>query len=125
MTTLQTDGAADPLPFVALSDFKAALSIADNDTSQDGVLTNMLLAASSAVQSYIGRQITVADWTHRIRIRHGDRRLSLSLGVHPVLSVAGVFLDGQSLQAPAEGWDFDPLCGILYPPIGPWWWPCR
>jgi len=125
MTTLQTSGAADPLPFVALSDFKAALSIADNDTSQDGVLTNMLLAASSAVQSYIGRQITVADWSDRIRIAHGDRQLSLILAVHPVLSVADVFLDGQALPVPAGGWDFDPLCGILYPSHGPWWWPGR
>lgn len=125
MTTLQTDGAADPLPFVALSDFKAALSIADSDTSQDSVLTNMLLAASSAVQRYIGRQITVADWSDRIRIRNGDRLLSLSLGVHPVLSVAEVLLDGQVLPVPAEGWDFDPLCGILYPPNGHWWWPGR
>lgn len=125
MTTLQTSGAADPLPFVALPDFKAALSIAEADTSQDTVLLPMLLAASAAVQSYIGRQITIADWSDRIRIAPGDRRLSLLLGVQPLLSITSVLRDGQALSEPADGWDFDPLCGILYPSDGPWWWPGR
>ncbi|MFT8951722.1 MAG: head-tail connector protein [Gluconobacter sp.] len=127
MTTLQTDGAADPLPFVALSDFKAALSIADSDASQDTTLTDLLLAASAAVESYIGRPILAADYTDHIRIKPGDRLASFALDVRPALSVSSVLRHGQLLIDPPDGWDFSPSTGVLYPPDGDgsWWGPGR
>lgn len=118
MTTLQANGAADPLPFVALPDFKAALSIADSDTSQDKALTDMLLSASAAVESYIGRQITAADYTDLIRIRPGDQMASFVLDVRPVLSITSVVRHGQPLVTPPDGWDFSSSSGILYPENG-------
>ncbi|MBS1080842.1 hypothetical protein [Gluconobacter kondonii] len=120
---VQTTGSQAVLPLVTLQSLMDALSITDGNATSD--LTDILLQASQAVTSYIGRPLLIADREERIRIRPGDVQLSLRMAVWPVTGVTAVLKDGNPLPIPADGWDYDVTCGILYPSEAQLWGPGR
>lgn len=115
----QTDGTQADLPLVSLQSLMDSLSITDGNAG--GALADILLRASQAVTSYIGRPLLIADREETIRIRPGDIQLSLKMAVWPVTGITAVLRDGRPLPAPTDGWDYDVTCGILYPSDGPFW----
>jgi len=119
----QIDTTQADLPLVSVQSLMDALSISDGNSGS--VLTDILLRASQAVTSYIGRPLLIADREERIRIRHGDVQLSLRMSVWPVTSVTGVLRDGIALPIPSDGWDYDVTCGILFPSEAALWGPGR
>ncbi|GEM16037.1 hypothetical protein [Gluconobacter oxydans] len=115
----QTDGTQADLPLVSTQSLMDALSITDGNAS--GPLTDILLRASQAVASYIGRPLLIADREEKIRIRPGDIQLSLKMAVWPVTGITAVLRDGNPLPVPQDGWDYDVTCGLLYPSEGQFW----
>ncbi|MBF0889625.1 hypothetical protein [Gluconobacter cadivus] len=115
----QTDGTQADLPLVSLQSLMDSLSITDGNAG--GALADILLRASQAVTSYIGRPLLIADREETIRIRPGDIQLSLKMAVWPVTGITAVLRDGRPLPAPTDGWDYDVTCGILYPSDGQFW----
>lgn len=115
----QTDGTQADLPLVSLQSLMDALSITDGNAG--GCLTDILLQASRAVTSYIGRPLLIADREETVRIRPSDIQLSLKMAVWPVTGITAVLRDGKPLPAPTDGWDYDVTCGILYPSDGQFW----
>ncbi|WP_086648954.1 hypothetical protein [Gluconobacter sp. DsW_056] len=118
-----TDGTQADLPLVSLQSLMDSLSITDGNAG--GALADILLRASQAVTSYIGRPLLIADRQETIRIRPGDTLLSLRMAVRPVSGITAVMRDGNSLPAPEDGWDYDAGCGLLYPTAGAFWGPGR
>lgn len=119
----QTDGTQADLPLVSLQSLMDALSITDGNAGS--ALADILLRASQAVTSYIGRPLLMADRQETIRIRSGDTQLSLRMAVRPISGITAVMRDGNSLPAPEDGWDYDAGCGLLYPAMGASWGPGR
>lgn len=118
---IQTTGSQAVLPLATLQSLMNALSITDGNAAGD--LTDILLQASQAVTSYLGRPLLIADREERIRIRPGDVQLSLRMTVWPVTGITAVLRDGNSLPIPPDGWDYDVTCGILYPSESHLWGP--
>lgn len=115
----QTDGTQADLPLVSLQSLMDSLSITDGNA--ESALADILLRASQAVTSFIGRPLLIADREETVRIRPGDIQLSLKMTVWPVTGITAIVRDGKPLPVPTEGWDYDVTCGLLYPSDGQFW----
>lgn len=123
MRTISVSALAQPVALALRDDLKADLGI--TDASQDSRLDSLLLDASSLVLGYIGRPVLDNTWRDVIEVRHGEQRLSLTLGVYPVTKIL-LFMQQQSGALTSEqiaDLDVQPGAGIVYPPAaGPALW---
>ena len=86
-----------------LDDVKAWLQSGQNPfpATDDALLGRLITAASRFIQSWLGRQIAVADW---LEIRDGSGGQRLAFANFPVLAVLSLTIDGLAIPpAPADG----------------------
>ncbi|EHH68806.1 hypothetical protein [Gluconobacter morbifer] len=123
MSSAEMNGMGKSRPLASLATLKTHLSIPLSDTSHDRDLEDCLFQVSAAVENYMERPVLLNEWEEQIRVRHDDSPLALKLGVWPILSVGAVIWEGQLLPEPMNGWSFNALCAILYPPGQCGWQP--
>src|SRR5690242_13553606 len=77
-------------------------------TTDDGMLSRLVTAVSTAIESFLSRSLAQATYTET---RDGNGRRALMLGNYPVTAVASVTVDGTAIPArtsPAgNGYFFD------------------
>lgn len=86
-----------------LSDVTSWLQTGQNPfpATDDALLSRLITAASQFIQSWLQRQIAVADW---IEIRDGNGGQRLTFANSPVTGVLSLSIDGLSIPpAPADG----------------------
>jgi hypothetical protein len=73
--------------------------------TDDALLAGLITAVSQFIQTWLGRQLALQDWTE---MRDGSGGARMSFGAFPVTAVAGLSIDGQLVPpAPplgAQGW---------------------
>src|SRR5947207_8128168 len=86
-----------------LADVKAWLQTGQNPfpATDDTLLTRLITAASQFIQSWLNRQIAVADW---LEVRDGTGGQLMVLANSPVAAVLSLSIDGLAIPpAPVDG----------------------
>ena len=92
----------------SVANCKQFLGIASNLTTDDGLLSRLVTAVSSSIESYLNRTIGQASYTDTV---NGNGRRALMLQNFPVTAVASVSVDGTVIPARSSplttGFSFD------------------
>src|SRR5579884_4022993 len=86
-----------------LDDVKAWLQTGQDafPDTDDALLARLIAAASQFIQSWIGRQVALADWQE---VRDGSGGQRLAVANFPVTAVLSLTIDGLAIPAaPADG----------------------
>src|SRR6267378_7819244 len=89
--------------FTNLADVKAWLQTGQNPfpATDDALIQRLITAATQFIQSWLNRQIAVADW---LEVRDGTGGQLLVLANSPVTAVLSLSIDGLTIPpAPADG----------------------
>src|SRR5436190_1998994 len=80
-----------------LTDVKAWLQTGQNPfpATDDALLTRLIAAASQFIQSWLNRQIAVADW---LEVRDGTGGQLMVLANSPVTEVLSLSIDGLTIR---------------------------
>ena len=87
--------------FTTLSDVKAWLQNGQSSfpTTDDALLSRLITAASQYIQTWLNRQIPLADY---IEVRDGTGGHRLQFGCFPVVTVQSLTVDGQTILQAAS-----------------------
>jgi hypothetical protein len=87
--------------FTTLSDVKAWLQNGQSSfpTTDDALLSRLITAASQYIQTWVNRQIPLADY---IEVRDGTGGHRLQFGCFPVMIVQSVTVNGQTIPQAAS-----------------------
>jgi uncharacterized phiE125 gp8 family phage protein len=94
------------LALAALSDLKEYLSRADTNTTDDALLTRLLISVSGAFESLTGRKFAVATYTDT---RNGNGSNRIIPKHYPVQSITSLTVDGTAITqavGTGTGWVF-------------------
>ena len=87
--------------FTTLSDVKAWLQNGQSSfpTTDDALLSRLITAASQYIQTWLNRQIPLADY---VEVRDGTGGHRLQFGCFPVVTVQSLTVDGQTILQAAS-----------------------
>jgi hypothetical protein len=104
-----------------LADVKAWLQTGQNafPTTDDALLTRLITATSQYIQTWLNRQIAIADY---LEVRDGTGGQRLQFACFPVVAVLSLTIDGQAIPpaVPSNpmGYSFSPtqlaVCGYTF-----------